>query len=298
MQVQAIQSFLTVYETKNMTKASERLFTTQQCISRQIKGIEEELGVELFVRKKTGMQPTEICHRLFPELQKMMGSYEGARAICSEEKTKDAPKLTMALAAGMSNYIDFSRLSTLVQSCTGQDLLIRELPSGECSKLLINGVFDMAFMLEPFDDTMLEHVQIFQDYGYIAMHKNHPLARTPAPIPLSALDGIKLITGISSNCATEHFWRYCSQTNVYPRCVASVTNTSGYVNTLTQDDIAVTILSRSIPYISNPDIVCRQVVEPKLVGSCHCCIRSNCENIELLRGLMLRIKASFDEETR
>ena len=294
MQVQAIQSFLTVYETKNMTKASERLFTTQQCISRQIKGIEEELGVQLFIRKKTGMQPTEICHRLFPELQKMMGCYEGARGICSEEKNKGAPKLTIVLAAGLSNYIDFSRLLEMVRDFTGQELLVRELSSGECGKMLLSGECDMAFLLEPFDDTMLEHEQVIQDYGYIAMHKNHPLAKDRGPIPLSALDGMKIITGISTNCATEHFWRYCSQTSVYPRCVASIANTAGYINMLAQDDIVVTILSRSISLITNPDIVFRQVVEPKLVGSCHCCIRSNCENIQLLRGLMMKIKESYD----
>lgn len=293
MQIQAIQSFLTVYETKNMTKASERLFTTQQCISRQIKGIEEELGVLLFVRKKTGMQPTEICHRLFPELQKMISCYEGARSICSEEKNKGVPKLAIALSAGMSNYIDFSRLLGLVRDYTGQDLFVKELSSGECSKLIINGECDMAFMLEPFDDTTLDHVQIFRDYGYIAIHKSHPLANESGPIPLSALDGMKIITGISTNCATEHFWRYCSQSGVYPRCVASVANTLGYTNMLEQDDIAVTILSRSIDKITNPDIVCRKVVEPELVGSCHCCIRRNCEKTEMLRGLMMNIKDSF-----
>lgn len=294
MQVQAIKSFLTVYETQNMTKASEKLFVTQQCLSRQIKGIEDELGVQLFIRRKSGMLPTEVCRQLFPEFQRMMVSYENVRKICVSEPIRHAPKMTIALANGMSNYyIGFSGLSTLVKDLTGQDILVKELPSAECRKMLLTGECDMAFLLEPFDDTMIEHTMVRQDCGYIAIHKNNPLAKETGPIPLSALDGQKIITGNSENCATEHFWRYCDQTNVFPRCVASVSNTTGFINKLTQEDIAVTVLGDEIPLTDNPDIIFRKVIDPLLIGKCHCCFRSNSENAPLLRRLMQNIKESF-----
>jgi DNA-binding transcriptional LysR family regulator len=297
MQINAIKSFLTVYETQNMTKASERLFVTQQCLSRQIKGIEEELGAKLFVRKKAGMMPTEVCKQLHPEFEKMMLIYENARTICSREPIRPVPKMTIALANGMSNYFDFSMLSTLVKSLTGQDILVKELSSAECSKMLLTGECDMAFLLEPFDDTMLEHALVRQDYGYIAVHKNNPLAKQSGPIPLSALDGQKLITGNSENCATEHFWRYCKQTSVFPLCVASVSNATGFVNKLSREDIAVTILGRSIPLVTNPDIVFRKVIDPPLLGKCHCCFRRNSGNAQTLRALMQKIKESYDTDT-
>lgn len=293
MQVQAIKSFLMVYETQNITKASERLFVTQQCLSRQIKSIEDELGILLFVRKKTGMTPTEICHRIFPELQRMIACFENTRTICVESRSGDSPKLTIVMVNGMSNYLDFSILSAAA-SVTGQELLIRELPGSECFKQLLSGEVDLAFLLEPFDDTMLEHELVFRDYGYLAMYKGHPLATTPAPIPLSALDGQKIITGVSTGCATEHFWRYCSQTNIFPRCVASVSNLTGYVNSLCQPDVAVTLLSGSIPNITNPDVVFRKVVSPELVGNCHCCFLKNSPKAVLLRNLISTIKEHFD----
>lgn len=296
MQINAIKSFLTVYETQNMTKASERLFVTQQCLSRQIKGIEEELGAQLFVRKKAGMMPTEVCKQLYPEFQKLMASYESAREICSSDPIRPVPKMTIALANGMSNYFDFSMLSTLAKAYTGQDILVKELSSTECTKMLLTGECDMAFLLEPFDDTMLEHALVRQDYGYIAMHKNNPLAKQSGPIPLSALDGQKVITGNSENCATEHFWRYCNRSNVFPLCVASASNATGFVNKLIQEDIAVTILGRSIPLVTNPDIVFRKVIDPPLLGNCHCCFRRNSKNAPLLRTLMQKIKESYDTD--
>lgn len=293
MQIQAIKSFLLVYETQNMTKASERLFVTQQCLSRQMRSMEEELGTKLFLRQKTGVKPTELCRRLYPELQRLIGCYENALAVCGGGELTNAPKFIIALANGMSNYINFSALSELVYGFTGQELMIEELTSGECIRKLQGGECDMAFLLEPFDDTLLEHLMFRQDYGYIAMHKTHPLAKEPGPVPLAALDGIKIISGNSTNCAVEHFWRYCNQSGVYPRCVASVSDTTGFVNKLTQGDVVVTILSRSIADVTNPNVVFRQIVDPPLVGNCHCCVRSSAENVGLLRGLMQKIKESY-----
>lgn len=293
MQIQAIESFLMVYETQNMSRASERLYITQQCLSRQIKGIENELGVQLFIRQKTGMKPTEICRKLFPEFKKMMTSYESACQICSNQKNKNIQKLTIALANGMSNYIDISSLSLLVRNCVDHDLVIEERPAGECSKMLLSGEADMAFLLEPFDDTMLEHVLIRQDFGCIAMHKSHPLAKETRPVPFSALNGLKTVTGVKTSCAAEHFKRFCAQSNIYPQCVASVMNTTGFANSLSQGDIVVTILSYAIPQITNPDVVIRKVVDPVLMGKCHCCFRSDAEKKDLLRTLMFKIKENY-----
>ncbi|MBS7401934.1 MAG: LysR family transcriptional regulator [Oscillospiraceae bacterium] len=294
MQIQAIESFLMVYEMQNMSKASAKLFITQQCLSRQIKSLESELGVVLFERGKSGMHPTELCHRIYPELKKALAGYNKARNICCEQKSGSAAGLTIALASGMSNYFSIGSISMLARRFSGKNLMIEECPGGECSKMLLEGKADMAFLLEPFDDTMLEHILIRQDYGCIVMRKNHPLAAEKGPIPLSELHGVKIVSAVKTNCATEHFERYCSQAGVYPQCVASVSNIVGFINTLTEDDIAVTILSYIIPQLTNPDIVIREVINPSLIGKCHCCFRKDSEDAELLRSLMLKIKESAE----
>ena len=47
-----IQAFLSVVECGNITLAANNLFTTQSNLSKQIKMLEGELGVELLIRKK------------------------------------------------------------------------------------------------------------------------------------------------------------------------------------------------------------------------------------------------------
>lgn len=294
MQVQALESFLMVYEMQNLSRASERLYVSQQCLSRQIQGLEAELGVQLFIRQKTGMLPTGVCHQIYPVLQEMMNRFEQARQICSAQERRAAPKFTIALADGMSNYIDVSLLSGLVRDCVGSELVIEERPGAECSRMLCRGKADMAFLLEPFDDTMLEHELIREDFGYIAMLKTHPLAAETGPVPFAALKGVKTVTGSNTNCAAEHLQHYCEQSNVWPQYVANVTNLVGFINRLNRDDIVVTLLSCEILHITNPDIILRKVVDPVLMGKCHCCYRSSSVQGPLLQELTRRIKETYE----
>ena len=50
MDIKQLRSFITISETKNITKAAALLNIVQPAVSRQIHLLEDELGVELFER--------------------------------------------------------------------------------------------------------------------------------------------------------------------------------------------------------------------------------------------------------
>ena len=51
--LQNYEYFLMLAETKNISKAAEKLYVSHQCLSRYLKNLEDECGLMLFQRKPT-----------------------------------------------------------------------------------------------------------------------------------------------------------------------------------------------------------------------------------------------------
>lgn len=67
--------FSEVYRNRSISRAADFLHISRQALSHSVKGLEQELGVELFVREKDGVVPTKAADSL----------YESAQVILREE---------------------------------------------------------------------------------------------------------------------------------------------------------------------------------------------------------------------
>ena len=84
MELWQLRTFSEIAETLNFTKASEKLYLTQSAVSHQIKALEEELGVPLFIRAKRGVILTdagkialEYANRILNEAEEMRETVVG-----------------------------------------------------------------------------------------------------------------------------------------------------------------------------------------------------------------------------
>lgn len=64
-----IRYFIKLYETKNMHKAAEELYISQQGLSKSILALEKDLRVQLFMRDVTGTIPTEAGEYFYKKMQ-------------------------------------------------------------------------------------------------------------------------------------------------------------------------------------------------------------------------------------
>lgn len=72
LDLSTLRSFVTIAETKNMTRAATRLHLTQSAISMQIKRVEESLDLTLFERTKKGMETTSAGEQLLHYAKQMV----------------------------------------------------------------------------------------------------------------------------------------------------------------------------------------------------------------------------------
>ena len=72
MEIYQLKAFLAVARVGHLTRAAEQLHITQPAVSKQLKALEEELGVLLFDRLPTGMVLTKAGQALLPHAERTL----------------------------------------------------------------------------------------------------------------------------------------------------------------------------------------------------------------------------------
>ena len=88
MELYQLKTFVTVAEEGHLTRASERLHTSQPAVSAHIKSLEEELGVPLFIRTPKGMTLTREGTILKDKARAALVSVDDLRKEASVMKDK------------------------------------------------------------------------------------------------------------------------------------------------------------------------------------------------------------------
>lgn len=101
-----LQGFEAAARTLSFTKAAEELFITQSAVSRQIKSLEENLGVRLFHRRPRTLELTEEGHVLLRAVTGALDLLHGA----TQELRADRDLLTVTTTNGFASLWLIPRL--------------------------------------------------------------------------------------------------------------------------------------------------------------------------------------------
>lgn len=89
----------------NVTAASEALFTSQPGVSKQIRLLEEELGVDIFVRNgKHLSEITPAGQRILEYTQRLLGEVENIKRVADEFHDADRGDLSIATTHTQARY--------------------------------------------------------------------------------------------------------------------------------------------------------------------------------------------------
>ena len=100
---QIFKTFVSVYETHNFTRTADKLYLSQPTVSSQIKKLEEQLQVSLFIRNgKQEIIPTKEAGFLYPRIIKIMEEWTDLTVhIHSEEIIRESCVLACTQSCGM-----------------------------------------------------------------------------------------------------------------------------------------------------------------------------------------------------
>lgn len=179
MELRHLRYFCAVAEAKNMTRAAEKLFMAQPPLTRQIKQLEEEIGVELLSREARGISLTEAGEHFWKQarviLEKLDSSIKETQRIHSGEKR--------LFRVGFVPSVFYGQLPLLIRrlrQTTRAQVELHELKTGEQVEALRAGKLDIGFgrVLVPNSDDDVTQTILFREAMLAALPVNHPLAES------------------------------------------------------------------------------------------------------------------------
>lgn len=122
----ALRAFEAVARSLSFTKAADQLLVTQSAVSRQVKNLEDILGVQL-LKRKGPLELTEEGRKLLPVLT---GSFDKiAEVIAGIKETHANPPLTLSLPPTFARHMVMPRLADFQRRHPDLDIRIDTPPS-------------------------------------------------------------------------------------------------------------------------------------------------------------------------
>ncbi len=269
MELRHIRYFIAVAEELNFTKAAEKLCIAQPPLSRQIKDLEEELGVKLFVRKPHSLTLTEegvhflqyanriieLVNKSMDDVAEMNKGLQGRIYIASVEGY--APRLLAGWIA------DFQKENPFVQY---------DLWSGTTDEIVSRmekGLCELAVIMTPFSDEKINSAKVHSEPWAAIIPAGDPLAKkkgnSVTPEELSERELI--IPSRDSRRSEIRRWMSDPSRPLNVRCrVAHITNAVE----LARKGVGITIFPNSEGIINSEEgVVVKSIKHKDAIASYH-----------------------------
>ncbi|MDR3563643.1 MAG: LysR family transcriptional regulator [Negativicutes bacterium] len=195
MDVKDMQHFLAVVEEGSINAAAKRLHMAQPPLSRQMKQLEERLGVKLFERGKSKVRLTEAGRLLQQRAEQFLGQVDQTvkemKAIhAGTQGTLSIGTVTSSGATILPGVVRVFR-----QSFPGISFQLWEGETDRITELLNRGSIEIGMVRFPFDAGIYEAIKLPNEPLVAAINKNHGdhLGQHPDQIRLSELAGKPLL---------------------------------------------------------------------------------------------------------
>jgi LysR family cys regulon transcriptional activator len=179
----------------NLSNAAEALFTSQPGISKQVRSLEEELGVDIFVRHgKRVVAVTEPGKAILEIAQRMLKDVENLRQVGEEFTEEDKGHLTIATTHTQARYALPQVIQRFTKRYPGVRLSLRQGSPTQISELVTSGEADIAIATEAI--ALYEDLVMLPCYEWnrcVLVPPGHPLLKAKK-LTLEAIARFPIIT--------------------------------------------------------------------------------------------------------
>jgi DNA-binding transcriptional LysR family regulator len=219
-----LASFVAVAEELNFGRAAARLHMTQPPLSRQIKLLEQEVGVILLDRSGRTVKVTPAGRVFLVEARRILRLAEESSLAVRRIPTGTGGTLTVGFTAvSVHGYVQ-SFLRRFAEEFPHVDLVLRELVTADQVEAIASGDIDLGFVRPPITRSGLLSRVVQSERLLLAAPADDPFAQRARQASVAELDGRALImySPVESRYFYELLLGMTARARVRPRYVQYV----------------------------------------------------------------------------
>jgi len=177
MEFRQIKYFIEVAKREHVTEAANALHVAQSAVSRQIFNLEEELGVELFIREGRTVKLTRIGKVFLEHMEKAMNVIDDAKQEVEEYIDPNQGTLHIGFSATLASYILPTAILYFRKKYPNVKFVLNQGSHHELMEAVEKGEMNIALVGPvPTENKKVKSSILFTEDIVALLSSNHPLS--------------------------------------------------------------------------------------------------------------------------
>ncbi|PID68271.1 MAG: DNA-binding transcriptional regulator OxyR [Flavobacteriia bacterium] len=250
MTISQLEYVLAVAKHRNFTEAAKHSFVTQPTLSMQIQKLEEELGVQIFNRKKKPIELTGIGQKIVEQAQLIVNESQRMNDIVDQQKGFVGGEFRLGIIPTIIPTLLPLFLKVFIKKYPKVNLIINELTTEEMVKQLANGTIDVGIAATPLEHEFIKERPLYYEPFVGFVPTNHRLFEKKT-LRADDLDIEEILLLEDGHCFKNNIINLCPAKEYLK--IKNFELESGSINTLiklTKEGMGMTLL----PYLDTLDL--------------------------------------------
>ncbi len=210
MTLTELRYIVALAKTHHFGRAAEGFGVSQSTLSMAVRKLEENLGVLLFERSKSGVRTTQMGAQIIAQAQQVLAQTQAIAALVQADQDQLGGELKLGAIHSLAPYLLPQLIPQLRLLTASLRLSMYEGHAADLGAKLRSGDLDAILVSLPFCETDVVTQEIYREPLMVVMAPNHALAakRQIAPQDLLGQTFIQLQNG---HCLREQILHICPQ---------------------------------------------------------------------------------------
>ncbi|MHB8523736.1 MAG: LysR substrate-binding domain-containing protein [Limisphaerales bacterium] len=266
MELRQLRYFVGVAEHLSFTKAAQWLRVAQPALSRQIRQLEEELGVRLLDRDRRGARLTKAGEAFLAEARMVLTQSEQAIRSAQETEKRERGQLNVGYVWGLFHSLVPTTVARFRQRFPDAGVHLFDLTATQQAEALAKGKLDAGFIgfADEAEAAGLKKRQVGSCAFVAVLPDGHRMARhSPVPLAKLAPDFFIVISEENYPSAARFVLEACAHAGFRPK-ILQAAERGHTILSLVAGGCGVALLPESLRALPHAGVVFRPLEQPPI----------------------------------